>query len=365
MNVIVTGNLGYIGTVLAPMLQERGHQVLGIDSDLYRSCTFGRQLPQVPTLIKDIRDVEVEDLRGAQAIIHLAGLSNDPLGDLDPDLTFDINHRGSVRLAEMAKRAGVQRFLFSSSCSNYGAGGTDMLTEHSAFNPVTPYGQSKVMVERDVATLADRDFSPVFLRNATAFGYSPRIRFDLVLNNLVAWAFTTGKVYLKSDGSAWRPVVHIQDISKAFIACVEAPLEHVHNQAFNVARTDQNYQIREIAEIVGAVVPGCQLHFAEGASVDKRCYRVNCDKIVRTLPAFQPSWTVLMGAAELLEAYQSHGLTLDEFEGIKYQRVAHIRNLLAEGTISKDLRFCSHAMASSAASVTGASATAGNLKGTM
>ncbi len=293
----------------------------------------------MPTLYKDIRDVAADDLRAADAIIHLAGLSNDPLGDLDPALTYDINYRGSVHLAEMAVAAGVERFLFSSSCSNYGAGGEELLTETSPFNPVTPYGKSKVMVEHDLTAMASEKFSPTCLRNATAFGYSPRIRFDLVLNNLVAWAFTTGKVFLKSDGSAWRPIVHVQDISRAFVAALERLRDIVHNHAFNVARNDQNYRIRQIAEIVAQTVPSCRVEFAHGASADARCYRVDSSKILRTLGTFKPTWTAAMGAAELLEAYTRFGLTLQEFEGPKYQRLAHIKLLLNEGTISADLRF--------------------------
>ncbi|HKJ31285.1 MAG TPA: SDR family oxidoreductase, partial [Balneolales bacterium] len=251
MKVLVTGHRGYIGTVLVPMLQNEGYVVVGLDSDLYRKCTFGEPLPSdVPSIIKDVRDVDEHDLEGFDAVLHLAGLSNDPLGDLNPELTKEINYRASVRLAELAKNAGVSRFVFSSSCSNYGAGGSDFLDETSELRPVTPYGESKVLVEKDVTELADDHFSPVFLRNATAYGASPRIRFDLVLNNLVAWAYTTGQVYLKSDGTPWRPIVHIEDISRAFLAALKAPKELIHNNTFNVGRTSENYRIREIAEIV-------------------------------------------------------------------------------------------------------------------
>lgn len=340
MRIIITGNLGYIGTVLSGMALAAGHKVMGIDSDLYRRCTFGSAgIPRVPTLFKDVRDLELADVADCDAILHLAGLSNDPLGDLDPQLTFEINYKASVRLAEMARQAGVQRFIFSSSCSNYGAGGDGMLTEESEFHPVTPYGESKVMVEREVSKMADDHFSPVFLRNATAYGYSPRIRFDLVLNNLVAWAFITGKVHLKSDGSAWRPIVHIEDISQAFLAAVTAPREAIHNQAFNVAQTAENYRIRELAEIVGKTVPDCRVEFAAGASADKRCYRVNCDKIMRTLTDYRPNWTAPKGAQQLLEEYRKNPFTLEEFEGPRYQRVAHIRMLLKEGVLDSTLRF--------------------------
>ena len=338
MKVLVTGHLGYIGTVMAPMMQQQGFDVAGLDSDIYRRCTFGTGPAQVPTILKDVRDVELSDLEGFEAVCHLAGLSNDPLGDLNPELTYEINYRGTVRLAELAKRAGVRRFAFSSSCSNYGAGGTDMLTEQSPFNPVTPYGKSKVLAEADLAALADENFSPVYLRNATAYGVSPRLRFDLVLNNLVAWAFTTGKVMLKSDGSAWRPIVHIEDISRAFIAVLQAPRELIHNEAFNVGRTGENFQIRDLAELAGQIVPQSVVTFAEGASADTRCYRVDCDKLPRTIKQFRPVWTTRRGAQELYESYQAQGVTLEEFEGPRYQRVAHVRKLLEEGILDSSLR---------------------------
>jgi nucleoside-diphosphate-sugar epimerase len=327
------------------MLIARGHDVVGYDSDLYAQSTFGSGIHEVPELHKDIRDAEASDLRGFDAIIHLAGLSNDPLGNLNPDLTAQINHQASVHLATLAKAVGVPRFLFSSSCSNYGAGGEDWLDESSPFNPVTPYGHSKVRVERNVAKLADDTCSPTFLRNATAFGVSPRLRFDLVLNNLMAWAFTTQRVYLKSDGTPWRPIVHIEDISRAFIAVLHAPRQVVHNQAFNVGRNDDNYQIRELAEIVQETVPGCRLEYAADAGPDKRCYRVDCSKIARTLPEFQPQWNARRGAEELYAAYQRVGLTLGEFEGPKYQRVAHIRDLLQRDALDSSLRWKRPALA--------------------
>jgi nucleoside-diphosphate-sugar epimerase len=338
MRLLVTGHLGYIGTVMTPLLLKEGHDVVGLDSDLYSRCTFGSGMVNVPAIKKDIRDVEVSDLKGFDAVLHLAALSNDPLGNLNPELTFDINHRASVRLAEYAKKAGVKRFIFSSSCSNYGAAGDDFLDESSAFNPVTPYGQSKVNTERDVTPMASDSFSPVFLRSATAYGVSPRLRFDLVLNNLTAWAVTTKRVFLKSDGTPWRPITHIEDISRAFAAVVAAPREKIHLQAFNVGRTDQNYRMRELAEIVAETVPGCKVEYAADASPDKRCYRVNCDKIARVLPKFQPQWDAKKGARELYETYKKVGLTLEEFEGPKYQRIGHIRKLIADGVIDATLR---------------------------
>ncbi len=339
MRVLVTGSHGYIGTVLTPMLMAEGHDVVGLDSDLYEQCTFGEDMPDVPCIRKDIRDVQSSDLEGFDAILHLAGLSNDPLGDFNPELTYEINYRASVRLAELAKSVGAERFVFSSSCSNYGAGGEEWLTEESPFNPVTPYGESKVLTERDVSALADDNFSPIFLRNATAYGVSPRLRFDLVLNNLTAWAFTTGKIMMKSDGSPWRPIVHIRDIALAFIAVLGAPKELIHNQAFNVGVTEDNLQIRDIANIVGETVPNCQVTFAEDASPDKRCYKVNCDRLPQVLSSFQTQWNVRRGAKELYEAYKKHGVTLEEFEGPKYQRIAHIKHLLSTGQLDKSLRW--------------------------
>ncbi len=339
MRVLVTGHYGYIGTVLVPLLLDRGHEVVGLDTDLFEQSTFGDGIVDVPFIRKDVRDVEITDLKGIDAVMHLAGLSNDPLGDLNPQLTFEINHVASVRLAELAKRAGISRYIFSSSCSNYGAGGEELLNEHSPFNPVTPYGQSKVRVEQDVAKLADDEFSPTFLRNATAFGVSPRLRFDLVLNNLVAWAFTTGKVFIKSDGSPWRPIIHIADISRAFIAALEAPREAVHNEAFNVGRNEDNYRIRDLADIVRETVPGCTIEYAADGGPDKRCYRVDSSKIRAVLPNFQPVWDARKGARELHDAYRRVGLRLEDFEGPKYKRIDHIKSLLQTGRLRPDLRW--------------------------
>ena len=338
MNVLVTGHEGYIGCVLVPLFQQAGHGVTGLDNGLFRGCDFDPPSVDLPTLELDIRDVEPDHLSGFDAVVHLAGISNDPLGDLNPRGTYDINHEASVRLAKAAKAAGVPRFLHSSSCSLYGAAGDAPIDETGAFNPVTPYGESKVFVERDVTPMADDTFSPTFLRNATAYGVSPRLRGDLVVNNLTGYAFTTGEVLLKSDGTPWRPLVHIRDIARAFLAVLHAERELVHAQAFNVGATSENYQMIDVARIVADVVPGSHIEIAEGAGPDKRCYRVDCDRIRQVL-GFECEWTVRRGVEELFEAYRSHGLGLAEFESSRYLRIKHVRGLIENGELSSELRF--------------------------
>ncbi len=338
MRVLVTGHNGYIGSILCPLLREAGHDVVGLDNYLYETCTFGDDVPDVPALRMDVRDVQAADLEGFDAVLHLAAISNDPVGDLNADTTYDINHRAASRLAAVAKEAGVRRFVFSSSCSLYGAHGDDFLDESASFNPVTPYGHSKQLAEEDMRALADDDFSPTYLRNATAYGVSPRLRGDLVVNNLVGYAVTTGEVLIKSDGTPWRPIVHIEDISRAFLAVLEAPLEAVHDQAFNVGRTDEDYRISEIAQAVADVVPGSRVVYADGGQPDTRCYRVDCERIRAVVPSFEPQWTLRRGVEELYDAFTRRGLTLEDFLSSRFLRIKHVKELQAAGRLDERLR---------------------------
>jgi nucleoside-diphosphate-sugar epimerase len=338
MRVLCTGHLGYIGVEMVPALRAAGHDVVGLDVGLYAGCDFLSPPDHVPSLALDLRDVTPAALRGFDAIVHLAALSNDPLGDLDRRVTFEVNHRASVRLAAAAKEAGVRRFLFASSCSLYGAGGSGMLDEGAEFRPVTAYGESKVLVEREVAALASDSFSPVYLRNATAYGVSRRLRADVVVNNLVGHAFTSGEVLLESDGSPWRPLVHVRDIVEAFVICLRAPVAAIHDQAFNVGRTGENYQIGQVASLVAEVVPRCAVAFAPGASADTRNYRVDFGKIESKLPGYRARWTLREGIEELYRAYKRAGLTREEFLGPRYYRLRTVRSLQERGLLDRDLR---------------------------
>lgn len=340
MRVLVTGHNGYIGSVMVPQLQSVGHEVTGLDTFFFEDCTLGDDPDHVPALRKDIRDVQLADLQGLDAVIHLAALCNDPLGDLHAGWTHEINHQASIHLARLARDAGVRRFLYASSCSMYGsAGSDDILTEEAPLRPLTEYAISKVRTEEALLSLGDRSFSPVFMRNATAYGLSPRLRADVVLNNFVCWAHTTGRIRILSDGTPWRPVVHVQDIARTFVAALAAPRDAIHCQAFNVGATSENYQVRELAEIVRGTVPGCTLEYASDAGPDPRSYRVDFGKLTRTFPDLKPQWNASFGAKDLYAALQEAHVALADFQGRKYIRLTQIKHLLDSDRLDSTLRW--------------------------
>ena len=338
--VLVTGHRGYIGSVMAPALQARGYEVMGLDTVYYgEECTFVPDPADIPTVQKDIRDLALTDLEGYDSVIHLAALSNDPLGNLQEGLTYDINLHASITLARLAKEAGVARYLFSSSCSMHGTSSAEKVDETTPVDPLTPYGISKARAEEAISKMADDTFCPTYLRNGTVYGVSPRLRVDIVLNNLVGWAATTGKVRLYTDGSPWRPVIHVEDVCEAFIAAMEAPVEVVHNQVFHVGSNRENYRVGDLADIVCSVVPGCEIEYVTDHDGDQRTYIANFSKIEAALPSFRPSRTAEDGARQLYEAYQKSGLTLDQFTSSRYIRLKRIDELLQEGHLDEALRW--------------------------
>ena len=336
MRVLVTGHQGYLGTVMVPILQAAGHDVTGLDSGFFADCVLGAAPQDPPGIQVDLRDVTSEQLSGFEAVIHLAALSNDPLGALAPQITYDVNHHASVRLARLAKEAGVRRFLYASTCSVYGAAGADLVTESAPLRPLTPYAESKVRVEDDVAVIADESFSPVFLRNATAFGFSPRLRADIVLNNLVGHAVLTRDVRVLSDGTPWRPLVHARDIATAFLLALEAPLDKVHCAAYNVGTESNNLTVAEIAQSVVDVVPGARLQITGETGSDPRSYRVDFSAFRHAL-SFEAKWSIRDGAAELYEKYVSAGLTDDDFAN-KFTRLPRLEALRARGVVDESMR---------------------------
>jgi nucleoside-diphosphate-sugar epimerase len=337
MRVLIAGDRGYLGAVIVPFLQKSGHEVVGLDVGWYDGCDFGSPPSGYKQRSGDIRDVHPDDLVGLDAVVNLAAISNDPVGDLNPRATYSVNAEGAIHLGRMAKAAGVPRYVFSSSCSLYGAAADKPCTEDASFNPVTPYGESKVMAEAGLSELANESFSPTYLRNATAYGSSPRLRADIVVNNLTGIAFTRGEVRLQSDGSPWRPLVHAEDIARAFAAVLEAPRGVVHNQAFNVGRDEDVVQIRDIATLVAEALDA-PVTFAAGAGPDKRDYRVDFTKIKTILPAFTPRWKVADGIEELARDMRRFGLSTEDFEGPRYVRLARIRELTSAGRLDDQLR---------------------------
>ncbi|MCP3951987.1 MAG: SDR family oxidoreductase [Desulfobacterales bacterium] len=338
MRVLVTGHLGYIGGILLPMLFERRHEVVGCDNNYFSDCLYQPWSASCTNLNQDVRDLDVEDLKGFEAVIHLAGLSNDPLGNFNPALTIEINQRASEVLAVNASSAGVRRFLFASSCSNYGASDGAALNEQAPFNPQTAYGHSKVAAEKTICGLVSSSFEPCNLRAGTVYGLAPRIRFDLVVNNLVAFAVATSKVLLKSDGKAWRPLVHVSDVARAYVAALEASAQTVSGESFNIGRTDENYQIIDVAKIICNAIPGCEIELTDEPISDTRNYRVNCDKIVQCLPGYRPQWRVDEGVLELYTAFQSSPVLVADFEGQRFNRLVHLQKLVEAGRVDASLR---------------------------